>query len=190
MNDAREHRHVLAARQSGAPPSTAAAAVRVLGIDDWPWRNPCLPASSTIGAPRLTSSMLKNASDMADGLWKMAKTCLFYPSALSHLPSGRPFSAACPSADGQRSLVNAYPSDSQSSLDLLINWPASLARQAVEFGDCGCQGNTRSISASSADNGTPATFSTALWNALIENLSPSFALTFSRSSTIFNWPIM
>lgn len=33
-----------------------------------------------------------------------------------------------PSADGQRFLVNAYPSDSQSSLDLLINWPASLAR--------------------------------------------------------------
>jgi hypothetical protein len=38
--------------------------------------------------------MLKNASDMADGLWKMAKTCLFYLSAFSHLPSGRPFSAA------------------------------------------------------------------------------------------------
>jgi hypothetical protein len=32
---------------------------------------------------------------MAGGLWKMAEMCLFYPSALSHLPSGRPFSAAC-----------------------------------------------------------------------------------------------
>jgi dipeptidyl aminopeptidase/acylaminoacyl peptidase len=33
-----------------------------------------------------------------------------------------------PSADGQRFLVNAYPPDSESSLELLINWPASLAR--------------------------------------------------------------
>jgi serine/threonine protein kinase len=32
------------------------------------------------------------------------------------------------SADGQRFLVNAYPADSQSSLDVLINWPASLEK--------------------------------------------------------------
>ena len=33
-----------------------------------------------------------------------------------------------PSADGQRFLVNTYATDSQSSLDVLINWPASLAK--------------------------------------------------------------
>ncbi len=33
-----------------------------------------------------------------------------------------------PSPDGQRFLVNTYATDSQSTLDLLINWPASLAR--------------------------------------------------------------
>ena len=33
--------------------------------------------------------MLKNASDMADGLWRMANTCLFYPPALSAITTGR-----------------------------------------------------------------------------------------------------
>jgi hypothetical protein len=33
-----------------------------------------------------------------------------------------------PSADGQRFLVNAYASDPQPSLDVLVNWPASLRK--------------------------------------------------------------
>ena len=52
---------------------------------------------------------------------------LFEFTVLGNVIEGNAFLYS-PSADGQRFLVNAYPSDSQSSLDLLINWPASLVR--------------------------------------------------------------
>jgi Tol biopolymer transport system component len=52
---------------------------------------------------------------------------LFEFTVLSNVIEGN-FFLYSPSADGQRFLVNAYPPDSQSSLDLLVNWPASLAR--------------------------------------------------------------
>jgi hypothetical protein len=52
---------------------------------------------------------------------------LFEFTVLGNVIEGN-FFLYSPSADGQRFFVNAYPSDSQSALDLLINWPASLAR--------------------------------------------------------------
>jgi hypothetical protein len=52
---------------------------------------------------------------------------LFEFTGLSNTPEGNVFLYS-PSADGQRFLVNAYAADSQSSLDVLINWPASLAK--------------------------------------------------------------
>ena len=52
---------------------------------------------------------------------------LFEFTALSNIPEVNGFLYS-PSADGQRFLVNAYAADSQSSLDVLINWPASLAK--------------------------------------------------------------
>jgi len=52
---------------------------------------------------------------------------LFEFTALGSIPESNAFLYS-PSADGQRFLVNAYAADSQSSLDVLINWPASLAK--------------------------------------------------------------
>ncbi len=52
---------------------------------------------------------------------------LFEFAALGNIPESNSFLYS-PSADGQRFLVNAHATDSQSSLDVLINWPASLAK--------------------------------------------------------------
>jgi Tol biopolymer transport system component len=52
---------------------------------------------------------------------------LFEFTALGSIPEANAFLYS-PSADGQRFLVNTYAADSQSSLDVLINWPASLAK--------------------------------------------------------------
>ena len=54
-------------------------------------------------------------------------TIAFEFTGISNIPEGNAFLYS-PSADGQRFLVNAYPADSQSSLDVLINWPASIAK--------------------------------------------------------------
>lgn len=52
---------------------------------------------------------------------------LFEFTAQSNTPEGNSF-VYSPSADGQRFLVNVYTADRQPSLDVLINWPASLAK--------------------------------------------------------------
>jgi eukaryotic-like serine/threonine-protein kinase len=52
---------------------------------------------------------------------------LFEFAGLGNIPESNAFLYS-PSADGQRFLVNAHATDSQSSLDVLLNWPASLAK--------------------------------------------------------------
>ena len=46
---------------------------------------------------------------------------------LTSLPQANAFNYS-PSADGQRFLVNTYAADPQPSLDVLINWAASVAK--------------------------------------------------------------
>jgi Tol biopolymer transport system component len=57
---------------------------------------------------------------------------LFEFTAQTNTPEGNVF-VYSPSADGQRFLVNVYTADRQPSLEVLLNWPASLTRSAPDL---------------------------------------------------------
>jgi hypothetical protein len=72
---------------------------------------------------RLVAVSISDASDNPLGAWRS----LFEFGSLPTVQEANAFLYS-PSADGQRFLINAYASDPQPSLDVLVNWPASLKK--------------------------------------------------------------